>query len=65
MESIKLAYSVEELAQMLSIGKRAAYDLVRSAGFPRIEVGRRLIVPVGPLEVWLERQATLEGGRCE
>jgi len=61
MENTKLAYSVEELAKLLSIGLSKAYALIKSEGFPKITVGKRVIVPAGPLEVWLERQAAQEG----
>ena len=57
MEDTKLAYSVEELAKKLSIGLSGAYNLVKSEGFPKITVGRRVIIPAAPLDIWLERQA--------
>jgi len=53
----KLAYSVHELAELLSIGRNAAYELIKTEGFPAIPIGRRVIIPAAPLEAWLERQA--------
>ena len=51
----KLAYSVQELAEVLSIGKNAAYELCQRPDFPAIKVGeRRIIVPVDGLKLWLE-----------
>jgi len=57
----KLAYSVLELAELLSIGRAAAYELTKTDGFPAIPIGRRIVIPVAPLEMWLERQARSSG----
>ena len=62
MEKAKLAYSVAEVAEQLGIGRAAAYDLVQSAEFPKIVVGRRIIIPAAPLALWLERQSQSGGG---
>ena len=54
----KLTYTVAELAEVLGIGKNAAYDLVASKGFPAIRINeRRIIIPREGLYVWLMGQA--------
>lgn len=50
----KLTYSVQEVSQLLGIGTTAAYQLVRSEGFPRIQVGRRIVVPKKAFEQWVD-----------
>ena len=57
MENVKLAYSVPELAKLLSIGRSAAYTLVNSSGFPKITIGRRVVIPADPLRVWIDKHA--------
>jgi len=54
----KLAYSVPELAKVLSIGRNAAYELANRADFPTIRIGeRRIVVPIDALKIWIDRQA--------
>jgi excisionase family DNA binding protein len=47
-------YQVEEVAQILGIGRTAAYEGVRRGEIPSIRVGRRLVVPRAALEKMLE-----------
>ena len=56
----KLAYSVPELAEALGVGRKVAYDLVQRPDFPTIRIGKRIVVSIDGLKVWLERQV-LEG----
>lgn len=53
----KKTYSVEEAAQVIGISARYMYDLVKTEGFPVIQVGRRLLVPIKALDLWLEEQS--------
>jgi excisionase family DNA binding protein len=49
----KKVYSVSELAQMLGLNMHTTYELVRSEGFPALRVGKKWLIPVGALDVWL------------
>lgn len=49
----RLTLSVSEMARALCIGTNSAYDLVHKAGFPKIQVGNRIIIPIKALEQWL------------
>lgn len=51
----KIVYSVEELAAALGISRTSAYQLVHDPSFPRVRVGKRIIIPVAGLEQWLAR----------
>lgn len=53
----KLTISVAEAADVVGISVRYMYDLVKTEGFPTIQVGRRLLVSAKGLERWLEEQA--------
>ena len=50
----KLVYTVKEAAKVLNIGLNNAYILVNSKDFPKIQVGRKILIPVKSLEKWLE-----------
>lgn len=54
----KLTYTVDELAQALSIGRNQAYNLCHEQGFPSIRIGKRLVIPVDSLREWLKEQGT-------
>ena len=54
----KLTYSVPELAAVLGIGRNCAYNLVhRRSDFPAVRIGRRIVVPVSELNVWLKNHS--------
>lgn len=53
----KLTYSVEELSSVLGISIVTAYELARRADFPKIRVGRRILVPINELNRWLEKES--------
>lgn len=56
--SEKLAYSVDELGEILGISRTTAYEVVCQEGFPAIRVSpRRIIVPKAGLEKWLEEES--------
>lgn len=59
----KRTFSVDEIAECLGISRPSAYELVHSAGFPVISVGRRLLIPVAAFDRWLEQQAGQNNGR--
>ncbi len=47
-------YSVEEMKDVLGIGRTTAYNLVHSENFPSITVGKRILIPAEALERWTE-----------
>lgn len=61
----KLTINVGELARQLGIGRNQAYSLCKTPGFPAIQIGKRIIVPVEPLQEWLREkgmeQKTIDG----
>jgi excisionase family DNA binding protein len=46
--------TIEQTAQLLGLGRTAAYEAARRGQFPTRRLGRRLVVPVPALLVWLE-----------
>lgn len=53
--------SVQELSHELGISKPKAYELVKSEGFPSIQIGRRIVVPTDGFKRWLARQTGDDG----
>lgn len=53
----KKTLSVAEAAKAVGIITRYMYDLVKTKGFPTIQIGHRLLVSTKGLERWLDEQA--------
>ena len=53
----KLAYNSKEAAQALGVSLPTFYELSNRADFPRIRLGRRVLVPVDGLKAWLEKES--------
>lgn len=49
----RLTVSVEETAQLLGLGRSAAYEAARRGQLPTRRLGRRIVVPVPLLLEWL------------
>lgn len=45
--------TVEQAAQLLGLGRTAAYEAARRGDFPTRRLGRRIVVPVPALLEWL------------
>jgi excisionase family DNA binding protein len=52
----RLAYSVEDGANLLGIGRTLMFDLVRRGDVPSIKVGKRRLIPARALSEWVDRQ---------
>ena len=49
----KRVYTVEEIMDMLEIGKNAAYELVKSGKFHCVKVGNHYRIPKNAFDKWL------------
>jgi len=49
----KATISVKQAAQILELGRTAAYEAARRGEFPTRRLGRRVVVPVPALLEWL------------
>ena len=47
--------TVKEVQEVLNIKKDKAYKLMRTSGFPSIQIGSSLRVPEDELEKWIKR----------
>jgi len=57
------AVSIDEAAQMLGIGRSAAYLAARRGDIPVLRIGRRLVVPIAALDRMLGAAGPIEGPR--
>lgn len=51
----RAAYSVEEAAQALGIGRTYAFQLIKDGSLETVRLGRRRLVPVSAVEGLLAR----------
>ncbi|MGH3693875.1 MAG: helix-turn-helix domain-containing protein [Pseudonocardiaceae bacterium] len=54
-EQRKLAYTIDEAVEMLSIGRSHLFDLLRRGEIVSCKSGRRRLIPAGSLERYLAR----------
>ncbi|WP_168118529.1 helix-turn-helix domain-containing protein [Paenibacillus sp. HB172176] len=55
-EGMKQWYTITDLCEIFPIGRNAIYRLVNEEGFPKIRVGRRIIIPVEMYEEWIKNR---------
>lgn len=55
----KLTLTVAEAAEVVGISVRNMYSLVKTQGFPTIQIRNRLLVSAPGLARWLEQQAEI------
>ncbi|MCC5910073.1 MAG: helix-turn-helix domain-containing protein [Clostridiaceae bacterium] len=59
MKNQKLVYRVSDLCDLLDIGKNSAYRLVHSEDFPKIIVGKKILIPKKAFEEWLDNNSSI------
>lgn len=53
----KVAYSIEEFCQIVSLGRTGVFREIREKRLRVVKVGRRTLIPAFEVEDWLERMA--------
>ena len=53
-DDLPLMLSAPEVAEVLGISRAGAYNLVRSAGFPHMKLGNRILVPKDKFIKWID-----------
>lgn len=51
----KLFYTMNELHEILPLGKNTLYRLVKEEGFPKIKVGKKILIPIKGFKSWVEQ----------
>ena len=57
-DDLPLMLSVPEVANVLGISRAGAYELVKTAGFPSLTIGSRIIVPRDKLMAWIDENSS-------
>ena len=57
---LPLTLSAPEVAEVLGISRAAAYELVRSKGFPHMKIGTRILVPKDKFIAWIDEQTEVD-----
>jgi len=47
--------NIRELAEYFGVSETLAYRLAHTDGFPVLRIGKRLMVPVAELRIWVSR----------
>lgn len=55
-DDLPLTLTAPEVGEVLGISRAAAYELVRSKGFPSMRIGTRILVPKDKLIAWINEQ---------
>ncbi len=55
-EDLPITLTAPEVGEVLGISRAAAYQLVRSDGFPSFKIGTRILVPKDKFIAWIDRQ---------
>ena len=58
-DDLPLTLTAPEVGETLGISRAAAYELVRSKGFPHIRIGTRILVPKDKFIQWIEDQTEM------
>jgi excisionase family DNA binding protein len=54
-ENLPLMLNVNDIAVLVRISRAGAYNLVNSDGFPKVKIGKRVLVPKSDLMQWLQQ----------
>ena len=55
----RLLIDVPTLSQVLDVNVTRAYQLAKIPGFPSLQIGRKILIPLIPLLQFLEQEAAL------
>ena len=55
-DDLPLTLTAQEVGEALGISRAAAYELVRTKGFPHMKIGTRILVPRDKFLAWIDDQ---------
>ena len=53
-QDLPLTLTAPEVGEVLGISRAAAYELVRREGFPRMKIGKRILIPKDKFIQWID-----------
>ena len=57
-DDLPLMLSVQDVSAVLGISRARAYELVKSDGFPAMNIGSRIIVPKEEFILWIKQKVS-------
>ena len=57
-DDLPLMLSVQDVSAVLGISRAGAYELVKSDGFPVMNIGSRIIVPKEDFILWIKQKVS-------
>ena len=57
-DDLPLMLSVQDVSVVLGISRAGAYELVKSEGFPAMNIGSRIIVPKEDFILWIRQKVS-------
>lgn len=54
MDQLGLTLNADDIAGILGISRAGAYTLLHSEGFPRVRIGKRILVPRDQFLAWIQ-----------
>ena len=57
-DDLPLMLSVQDVSAALGISRAGAYELVKSNGFPAMNIGSRIIVPKEEFILWVKQKVS-------
>lgn len=58
LSSMPSVLTVTQIGAVMGINRGAAYDLAHREGFPKIQIGRRIVIPKESFVAWMAAEAT-------
>ena len=55
-EDLPICLTVKNVASAMGISQVRAYELAKSEGFPKITIGKRIVIPKDAFISWLHKQ---------
>lgn len=50
-------YDMKQLAEIFPVGRNNLYNMVHQEGFPKLYVGKKILIPKMELEEWIRKSA--------
>ncbi len=57
-DQLPLTLCAEDISSILGISREGAYRLLRSADFPTIRIGKRMLTPKDEFIAWMKEKAS-------
>lgn len=57
-DDLPITLRAEDVAKILGVSRANAYVIMHSKGFPKMQIGKRIMVTKDNLRLWMEKQTS-------